>query len=183
MTTETGTDPWTPERTALWDRIARHDFEPEHPLNFTRRLARDKDWTLNFARGAIDEYRRFCFLTFADAGVMTPSEEVDEVWHQHLTYTRDDWDIWCGAVLGRPLHHDPTRGGAGQAEYFRTRYGETLRAYERFFGVPPALYWPGTLIRFGPAPRFATMDTFRWIRVPRPGMLCRSVKGLIERCR
>ena len=82
-------DLWRPDQRSLWDRIAKHDFEPAQALNFTLRLARDKAWTLEFARGAVMEYRHFCFLTFSGSGVMTPSEEVDEIWHQHLTYTRD----------------------------------------------------------------------------------------------
>jgi hypothetical protein len=82
-------DVWRPVLRSLWGRIAQHDFEPDQALNFISRLARDKAWTLEFARGAVMEYRHFCFLTFSGSGVMTPSEEVDEIWHQHLTYTRD----------------------------------------------------------------------------------------------
>jgi hypothetical protein len=171
---------WTPEREVLWRRIAQHDFEPDHPLNFTRRLARDKGWTLDFARGAVDEYRRFCFLTFAGAGVMTPSEEVDEVWHQHLTYTRDYWDIWCGAVLGRPLHHDPTMGGPDQAAHFRARYAETLRVYEMFFGPSPEIYWPATHVRFGRRTRYLTFDSYKWLRIPHPAIVWRTIRGISE---
>lgn len=176
-------DPWTPALTALWDRIARHDFEPDHPLNFTRRLARDKDWTLAYARGAILEYRRFCFLTCAGAGPMTPPEEIDEVWHQHLTYSRDYWEVWCKTALGAPLHHDPTLGGPAQQSHFRTRYAVTLQTYERFFGPPPPLYWPATHVRFGPRPRFRTVDSFRWLLMPHPRMVWRTIKSLAGRSR
>jgi hypothetical protein len=69
------------------DRAAR--LRAGSGVEFHHRLARDKAWTLEFARGAVMEYRHFCFLTFSGSGVMTPSEEVDEIWHQHLTYTRD----------------------------------------------------------------------------------------------
>ncbi|MSP03462.1 MAG: hypothetical protein EXR07_20835 [Acetobacteraceae bacterium] len=51
---------WTADLRALWDRIAAHDFEPGHALDFAKRLAQDKSWTLEFARGAVLEYRRFC---------------------------------------------------------------------------------------------------------------------------
>jgi hypothetical protein len=174
---------WRPELTSLWQRIERHDFEPDQRLNFTARLARDKAWTLAFARGAVDEYRRFCFLTCAGAGVMTPSEEVDEVWHLHLTYTRDYWDVWCGAVLGLPLHHDPTVGGPEQDQYFRRRYAATLAAYERYFGSPPALFWPATHVRFGAGPRYRAIDSSRWFSLPRPGMLWRKIGGKTGLCR
>jgi hypothetical protein len=176
-------DAWGPELRSLWNRIENHEFEPDQPLNFTRRLARDKAWSLPFARGAVDEYRRFCFLTRAGAGVMTPSEEVDEVWHLHLTYTRDYWDIWCGTVLGAALHHDPTEGGPEQDRYFRQRYAATLQAYERFFGSPPALFWPATHVRFGPGPRYRAIDASRWFSLPRPGMLWRKIRGETGSCR
>ena len=43
---------WTPARQDLWQRIERHDFELDTPLNFTRRLARDHGWSLeNTPRG------------------------------------------------------------------------------------------------------------------------------------
>lgn len=176
-------DPWRPDLVSLWQRIEQHDFEPDQALNFTRRLARDKSWTMAFARGAVGEYRRFCLLTMSGSGVMTPSEEVDEVWHQHLTYSRDYWDVWCGAVLRSRLHHDPTEGGPEQDRYFRTRYPATLAAYERFFGPPPEQFWPATHVRFGARPRFRTVDAARWLAMPRPAAIWQKIRGRIEPCR
>lgn len=51
-----------------------------------------------------------CFLSVVSDTPVTPSQDVDEVWHVHLTYLRDYWDVWCGRVLQRRLHHDPTEG-------------------------------------------------------------------------
>jgi hypothetical protein len=176
-------DTWNDALTSLWERVARHDFEPEQPLNFTHRLARDKAWTIDFARGAVAEYRRFCFLTFAGAGVMTPSEEVDEVWHLHLTYTRDYWDVWCGTVLGGALHHDPTEGGPEQDRYFRARYAATLATYERYFGPPPVVFWPATHVRFSGGPRYRAIDATRWISLPRPALVWQKIRGSTGICR
>ena len=102
---------WTAARQQLWRRVEQHDFEPDTPLNFTRRLARDHGWSLEYARAAVDAYRRFCFLAIISPTPVTPSDVVDEVWHQHLIYSRDYWTIWCGKTLQAPLHHDPTPGG------------------------------------------------------------------------
>jgi hypothetical protein len=135
---------WTDDLCELWRRIERHDFEPGQPLNFTRRFASHAGWTLDTARTAIGEYRRFCFLAAATAEPVTPSEEVDEVWHFHLTYTSDYWDVWCRTVLRRPLHHNPTCGDADKDSGFRSRYATTLARYERFFGPPSAEFWPPT---------------------------------------
>ena len=165
---DTPASPWTPALQTLWHRIERHDFNPAHPLGFTIRLARDKQWPLPFAQAAIDEYRRFCFLAVATPTPVTPSEEVDEVWHQHLTYTRDYWDIWCAQVLQAPLHHDPTQGGPAETARFRAQYAATLATYERWFGLPPEPFWPATHHRFRSKPRYRTIDADRWLLVHHP---------------
>ena len=140
---------WTPERADLWRRIEQHDFEPDTPLPFTRRLARDHGWSLESARAAVQAYRRFCFLAVVSPTPVTPSEVVDEVWHQHLTYSRDYWLVWCPERLQMSLHHDPTPGGAEAQRTYRRQYAQTLRLHERYFGPPSPELWPATHVRFG----------------------------------
>ena len=42
-------------------------------------------------------------------------------------------------MLGFPLHHGPTKGGAAEGHKFRDWYGHTLQAYHAAFGtLPPA---------------------------------------------
>jgi hypothetical protein len=154
---------------ALWRRITAHPFEnPSHDMDFVRRLAREESWCLSFARGAIEEYRRFAFLCVTETSPMTPSEEVDQVWHLHLTFSRDYWDVWCGEVLPKKLHHDPTQGGPIEQARYRNQYGATLAAYERHFGPPPAAYWPSTYRRFRNPQRFRKVDAERVFVVIRP---------------
>ncbi len=166
---------WTPAHKQLWERIESHDFEPDSPLNFTRRLARDRDWSLGEARAAIAGYRRFCFLAAISATPATPSETVDEVWHQHLIYSRDYWNVWFGEVLGTPLHHDPTPGGPEAQQRFRRQYAQTLALHERFFGPPDPALWPATYVRFGPRQRYRTADLTRSIILPRPATMLRRL--------
>ncbi len=160
---------WTPVLRERMDRIAGHAFESGDALDFTGRLAREHRWTLPFARGAVREYGRFCLMATAGIGAVTPSEEVDEVWHLHLTYSRDYWEMWCPVVLGVPLHHNPTRGGPAEQARFRTQYAATLAVYEQFFGPPPVPYWPATHRRFGTQPRYGVLDTHRRFTLPKPG--------------
>ena len=167
--------PWTPSLAALRGRIEAHPFDPGILLGFTRRLARDHGWPLPFACDAVREYGRFCFLAVASPNPVTPSEEVDEVWHLHLTYSRDYWDVWCGAVLQAPLHHDPTPGGVAAQARFRAQYAETLALYEGFFGPPPEAFWPATHRRFGARPRFRVVDGDAVLTLPRPGTLLRRL--------
>jgi hypothetical protein len=158
---------WTPAREAFWRRIEQHDFEPDTPLNFTRRLARDHGWSLEEARAAVEAYRRFCFLAIVSPTPVTPSDVVDEVWHQHLIYSRDYWTIWCGERLRAPLHHDPTPGGPEAQMTYRRQYAETLALHERFFGPPSPKLWPATHLRFG-RPRYQVADRSRWLVIPEP---------------
>lgn len=171
---------WTDAHRALWQRIAAHPFEsPDIPADFTQRLAHDKSWSLNHTRRAIEEYRRFCFLSAATGIAVTPSEEVDEVWHKHLTYSRDYWDVWCPTVLGRTLHHEPTAGGAAEDRKYREQYAVTLATYEEWFGASPEEFWPSTRKRFAPRPRFRSVDTDRFIAIPRPRFPTRWALGFL----
>lgn len=139
----------------LYARIRAFPMD-ERPVayGFLDRLARDNAWSRPYAARVIDEYKKFLYLC-ATAGVpMTPSREVDEAWHLHLLYTRSYWERLCKQVLGRPLHHHPTQGGAAERAKFHAWYERTLAAYRAAFGAePPADIWPPASIRFGPAPR------------------------------
>ena len=167
---------WMPVRQELWRRLEQHDFEPDTPLNFTRRLARDHGWSLEEARGAVDAYRHFCFLAVVSPTPVTPSEVVDEVWHQHLIYSRDYWAVWCGERLRAPLHHDPTPGGPEADAIYRRQYAETLALHERFFGPSPPEFWPATHLRFG-SPRYHMTDRGRWLIMPKPIVWIRRLFG------
>ena len=117
-------------------------------LPFSARLARDNGWSRRFAAKAIEEYRKFCFLAVHAGHPVTPSDEVDQVWHLHLTYSRHYWDALCRDALGMPLHHGPTRGGAAEDRKFHDWYEETLASYRRYFGEPPNDVWPAAAERF-----------------------------------
>jgi hypothetical protein len=170
---------WNDTLRDLWLRISQYDLEGGQPLDFPRKLARDKGWPADFARAAILEYRRFCFLAIASSTPVTPSEEVDEVWHMHLTDSRDYWGVWCGQVLGRPLHHEPSRGRPEEAGQFREQYAQTLATYEAFFGSPDVQFWPATHKRFGVRPRYRGFDADNWFLIPRPTLLWRRIGGAI----
>lgn len=137
----------------LWRRLVDFEFdEPNVSFSFSRRLARDCGWLHEYALRVVEEYRRFLYLAFAAGHHVTPSVDVDEAWHLHLTYSRSYWERLCGATIGAPLHHDPTRGGAVEGSKFDDWYSRTLESYEREFGEPsPADIWPSRTERFDPA--------------------------------
>lgn len=145
----------------LWSRLEAFEFDPPGvELTFTRRLARECGWSRTFAQEVVQEYRRFLLLAVSAGHPVTPSEEVDQAWHLHLAYSVSYWEELCGRVLGRALHHGPTRGGREEAAKFEDWYARTLASYARIFGAPaPAHLWPPAERRFAPAPRFRQVDT------------------------
>jgi len=130
-----------PAATALLARIEAVGFNaPDDPLGFESRLADDQGWTLGYAVEVAAEYRRFLVLTQVAGRAASPSPDVDEAWHLHLTRTAH-YEALCTAVFGRFLHHEPAR--AGEGERHRDMYRDTLAAYRRAFGAAaPTAIWP-----------------------------------------
>ncbi len=158
------------DQAALWQRIQAHpldDAYASHP--FSLRLAKENTWALGYTQRAVEEYRRFAFLAVAAGHPVSPSDPVDQVWHLHLLYTRDYWEVFCGRVLRAPLHHGPARGGVAEVDKFTDWYARTRASYRRFFGEPPAEFWPEALVH----PRARRVDvTCHWI-LPKPRWLVR----------
>lgn len=112
------------------------------PLPFAARLAQENGWTRAHAERVIREYKRFMYLCATHGRPVCPSQAVDEAWHAHLTYTRSYWERFCGGVLGREIHHDPTRGGSAEDAKHWLMYEDTLAAYQRAFNeAPPGDIW------------------------------------------
>lgn len=147
----------------LWDRLEAFTFDRGDPvLPLSARLARENGWAPVYAERVLDEYRRFVYLAVRAGHPVTPSEPVDQAWHMHLVYTRSYWDDLCARVLKRPLHHEPTSGGAAASRHYRQQYAETLASYARVFGhAAPADIWPSVEQRFGDDLRCVRVNTRR----------------------
>jgi hypothetical protein len=154
------------DESALWERIRQFALDdPTANFPFTTRLARENGWPLAYAQRVVTEYKRFVFLAMVAGHEVTPSDEVDQAWHLHLVYTHSYWDELCGQVLGRPLHHGPTKGGGGERMRFDEQYRRTLDSYQRWFNQnPPRDIWPPVALRFAPKQRFIRVDAAaNWI--------------------
>jgi hypothetical protein len=163
----------------LFDRILAFQIdEPGTQLTFARRLARENGWSVSYAERVIVEYKKFLFLAFAARHVVSPSEQVDQAWHLHLTYTRSYWDDLCSGILNRPLHHMPTKGGSAEQAKHTALYEETLASYERLLGEsPPSDIWPPAAQRFGEDLQHVVVSTaLNWV-VPKPRMALAIMKN------
>lgn len=164
---------------ALWSRLKDMRFDEDGaPLSAARRLARENGWSPAFAERVLDEYRRFAYLAIVAGHEVTPSDEVDQAWHLHLTYTRHYWGPFT-VMLGAPLHHGPTRGTGDDKIRYEDNYAATLASYEREFGkAPPADIWPPAHIRFGEAPNYQRINTRTHLVIELPAIVRHSLTFL-----
>jgi hypothetical protein len=140
----------TSDHLTLWEKINR--FEVDDPLSsysFSDRLARENIWSLDYALEVMAEYKKFIFLQCIATHPLTPSDQVDQVWHLHLLYTRSYWIDLCQNTLQRQIHHGPTKGGNAEQSKFENWYEKTLELYSRtFHRQPPGSIWPPSEKRF-----------------------------------
>lgn len=172
-----------PMQDPLWARIEAYEFDALDPGEpFAARLARENRWSDDYAERVIEEYRRFCYLAIRAGHPVVPSDQVDQVWHMHMGYSRDYWQVYCANVLGDDLHHSPARTDAADAAQCRAWYEATLATYERISGErPPADIWTEADIRFGRdgAMRRVSAAEYLIIRRPPKGLLWVIQVGLI----
>lgn len=144
----------------LWNRIDALAIGPqEASLSFSRRLARENGWSMEYADAVIAEYKKFIYLVASGGEELTPSDPVDQAWHLHMTYTRPYWHDLCRDVLEKELHHLPTKGGGREQARFRAQYERTLRIYEGEFGHPPPVsIWPSVAERFDGVEHFVRVN-------------------------
>ncbi len=157
----------------LWSRIEAFSLDAiDAAYPFSKRLAHENNWSLAFARRVVEEYKRFMFLAVVAGHEVTPSQEVDEAWHLHLIYTKSYWDEFCGKVLGKPIHHNPTRGGETERKKYGSLYNRTLDSYRNFFNeAPPADIWQSEPVRFKKVAELKKINVKEnWV-IPKPKFL------------
>jgi uncharacterized protein (TIGR04222 family) len=168
---------------ALWLRLRAHRFDdPADARPLSARLAQAQGWHRDHAQRVLQEYRRFLYLALRLDGHACPSEAVDAAWHTHLLDSSRYFGDFCPRVLGRTLHHHPSRGGP-DGQRHRTNYQATLRAYQTAFGSPPpADLWPPVAQRFAERVRPASHHS-HWVLAkpawwPRAGAPRRATPAL-----
>ena len=154
----------------LWLRLTQYHFDdlvPSHLADhvaalfggpdpstraFASKLARKLGWSAGFAVRAIEEYKKFVFLGVTSDFSVTPSKVIDQVWHEHLLFSRA-YRQFCSDVLRQHFDHHPELvATAEQTGVFRAQYEATLARYEAEFAVaPPSDIWC--------TPKFGADDT------------------------
>jgi hypothetical protein len=138
-------------------------------LPLSARLCRENQWKQDYAERCLTEYKRFLYLVIRSNQELTPSDQVDQVWHLHLLYTQSYWTDLCQNTLGCQLHHLPTKGGGQELARFRAQYQATLDSYREVFGTqPPADIWPSVDDRFRHADAFVRINRAGYWLVRKP---------------
>lgn len=127
----------------LWIRIENYAIDDANAvIPFSKKIAQTENWTTNFTRDAIQEYKRFVYLCCIAKNGASPSIVVDKVWHMHLLYTTEYWKNFCPNILQRELHHFPNVGGIIDYKKHHDWYLETLTLYIQVFKQnPPPEFW------------------------------------------
>lgn len=127
----------------LWKRIQGFSLDAENAtFPFSKKLAKEENWSSDFAQKAIAEYKKFVYLCCILPNGASPSEIVDKVWHMHLIYTQNYWEDFCPNILKRSLHHHPSTGGSSESVKHQNWFLETLENYRAVFSQePPSAIW------------------------------------------
>jgi uncharacterized protein (TIGR04222 family) len=126
--------------TVLWNDALAYDFDqPLSEYCFSVRLAKENFWTQTFTQKAILEYKKFMYLAATHDAMVSPSEIVDVVWHQHLVFTQSYTDF-C-TLLGKTVQHVPSTHNRQDAIRFKQAKERTHQLYKSNFGEPAADIW------------------------------------------
>lgn len=124
----------------LWEKVLKFSFDdPNDEYGFSTRLALENHWTLYFTQNALLEYKKFMFLAATNNEMVSPSETVDIVWHQHLIFTNSYSDL-CN-LLGKRIEHIPSTHNKLEFEKFQKAKERTTALYESVFGTQSPQIW------------------------------------------
>lgn len=126
--------------TKLWDNILAFDFDyPISEYGFSTRLAKQNEWSKFFTEQAVLEYKKFMYLAATSEVMVSPSEIVDIVWHQHLIFT-NSYQNFCN-LIGKQIQHIPSTHNKSEFAQFKQARENTLELYLKNFGKPPKEIW------------------------------------------
>lgn len=124
----------------LWEKIVQFDFDsPPSEYGFSIRLANENFWTKDFTELAILEYKKFMYLATTSKIMVSPSEIVDTLRHQHLIFTQSYQDF-CNKI-GKHIQHLPSTHNKEEFEKFRQAKERTKKLYSNIFGAQPIAIW------------------------------------------
>lgn len=130
--------------------LAKNVFEDAaHELLCDRDVLRRKiEFVTGRTGGGVDlllgEVIKFIYLCAVGKCGLTPSQIVDDAWHEFILFT-ELYDDFCQEWFQRKIHHLPSDDTKENHE----RYELTLACYTCCFGTPPTSFWPSPGVEVG----------------------------------
>ncbi len=127
----------------LWQNISeKFGGDDASTKAFATKIARKLHWKYRFARKAIWEYKKFIYLGIVSDFQVTPSRIIDQVWHEHVLFTRA-YREFCTEVIHYPFDHNPElMPDPKMTGIFHAQYLDTIELYKKEFGIDPhAAFW------------------------------------------
>ena len=129
--------------THLWNLIQAHFSGIDASTKaFANKLAVKYNWANEFALRAAWEYKKFVYLGVTSNFNVTPSKVIDQVWHQHILFSKA-YRMFCADVIENQFDHNPELlPFNSQTSIYSAQYGDTLQLYKKEFNTsPPADIW------------------------------------------
>lgn len=124
----------------LWNKILNFNLDnPIGEYSFSIRLASENNWTKEFTEKAILEYKKFMYLVAINDEMLSPSEIIDIVWHQHLVFT-ESYNSFC-KILNKQVKHIPSTHNKNEIEKFKKSKERTRNLYLKQFGKQSDSIW------------------------------------------
>lgn len=87
---------------SLWEKIQTLNLEL-----IVDRMIIKHGWTEDKTEKALKDYRYFLYMSQMVEQAITPTGDVDDLWHEHILHT-NKYAIDCQKLFGKFLHHFPT---------------------------------------------------------------------------
>ena len=107
------------------------------PLLLRKIQANTRLKKVDAAKTGLNETLRFLYLCSRSDSSLTPSQLIDELWHEFILFTRT-YHAFCKDKFGQFVHHQPD----DQRASVINQYQKTLQQYEVHFGQADNRYWP-----------------------------------------
>lgn len=125
--------------------LAKNQIFPEKLKSLDLRLIAQKlmypdygqGWRQSQVESAIARYKMFLHLLFLyPNSTIVPTQEIDQVWHQHILDTRK-YAQDCQWLFGYFVHHYPYFGMGSDAEKqaLETAFADTQTLFAEHFGI------------------------------------------------
>ncbi|MHB8651517.1 MAG: glycine-rich domain-containing protein [Minisyncoccota bacterium] len=108
-------------------------------LALKERMVKKLGWTPEFTDELFEEMKGFLYLCATNDGAMAPPEDIDEIWHNFILFTRD-YAAFCEQHFGFFINHQPLTE-AERMTSDGSMVERTLMAARAIFGNALSAHW------------------------------------------